>query len=242
MEFITSRQNPLAVQIRKLNTSRAARREAGLFFAEGPKLLEEAVLLEQGQPLPTRTECAANLSVAASIPDKYVPSPEQRMDLYRRIAAIRSEEEADELVDELIDRYGAAPRPVNNLLSVALLRAAAAQCRINDLAQEGGPADFYPGRVPAGALLRPVRPGEIQQAPAPYARGRPPRFSLRLGQGGGPPPGRPPGGGRLRPGAGRGSSPRRAAFLLYSPLSTVHSCGMIGAVHDLLMEERKHFL
>ena len=101
------------------------------------KLLEEAVLLEQGQPLPTRTECAANLSVSASIPDRYVPSPEQRMDLYRRIAAVQNEEEADELVDELIDRYGEPPRPVNNLLSVALLRAKAAQCRINDLAQKG---------------------------------------------------------------------------------------------------------
>lgn len=43
METITSRQNPLAVQIKKLNASRSARREAGLFPAEGPKLLEEAV-------------------------------------------------------------------------------------------------------------------------------------------------------------------------------------------------------
>ena len=59
------------------------------------------------------------------------------MDLYRRIAAVQNEEEADELVDELIDRYGEPPRPVNNLLSVALLRAKAAQCRINDLAQKG---------------------------------------------------------------------------------------------------------
>ncbi len=46
MEYITSRQNPLAVQIRKLNSSRSARREAGLFSAEGPKLLEEAVKAE----------------------------------------------------------------------------------------------------------------------------------------------------------------------------------------------------
>lgn len=59
------------------------------------------------------------------------------MDLYRRIAAVRSEVEADELMDELIDRYGEPPRPVNNLISVALLRATAAQCRINDLAQRG---------------------------------------------------------------------------------------------------------
>ena len=101
------------------------------------KLLEEAVLVEQGQPLPTRTECAATLSVAAAIPDKYVPSPEQRMDLYRRIAAIRSESDADELMDELIDRFGEPPRQVNNLISVALLRSTAAQCRINDIAQKG---------------------------------------------------------------------------------------------------------
>ena len=73
------------------------------------KLLEEAVLQEQGQPVPPKTECAADLSVAASVPDRYVPAPEQRMDLYRRIAAIRSEAEADDLVDELIDRYGEPP-------------------------------------------------------------------------------------------------------------------------------------
>ena len=106
------------------------------------KLLEEAVLLEQGQPLPTRTECAANLSVSAAIPDRYVPSPEQRMDLYRRIAAVKSEAEADELVDELIDRYGEPPRPVNNLISVALLRSDAARCRISDIAQKNGKLVF----------------------------------------------------------------------------------------------------
>ena len=102
------------------------------------KLLEEAVLLEQGQEVPTRAECSANLSVAASIPDRYVPSPEQRMDLYRRIAAIREESDADDLVDELIDRYGEPPRTVNNLISVALLRADAARAGITDIDQRNG--------------------------------------------------------------------------------------------------------
>jgi len=102
------------------------------------RLLEEAVLTEQGQPIPTRTQCAANLSVAASIPDRYVPAPEQRMDLYRRIAAVRSEEDADDLVDELIDRYGEPPRQVNNLISVALLRADAAKADITDIDQKNG--------------------------------------------------------------------------------------------------------
>ena len=102
------------------------------------KLLEEAVLTEQGLPIPQRTECAADLSIAASIPDRYVPSPEQRMDIYRRIARIRSEEEADDLMDELLDRYGEPPRTVNNLISVALLRAAAAECGITEIAQKNG--------------------------------------------------------------------------------------------------------
>ena len=110
------------------------------------KLLEEAVLTEQGQPVPQRTECAADLSIAASIPDRYVPAPEQRMDLYRRIAAIRSEEDADDLVDELIDRYGEPPRTVNNLISVALLRAAAAQAEITDISQKNGHLVFTLGR------------------------------------------------------------------------------------------------
>ena len=106
------------------------------------KLLEEAVLTEQGQTPTKRTECSADLSIAASIPDRYVPSPEQRMDLYRRIAAIRDESEADDLVDELIDRYGEPPRTVNNLISVALLRAAASQAGVTDIAQKKGQLVF----------------------------------------------------------------------------------------------------
>ena len=102
------------------------------------KLLEEAVLTEQGLPIPQRTECAADLSIAASIPDRYVPSAEQRMDVYRRIARIRSEEEADDLVDELIDRYGEPPKTVNNLISIALMRAAASECGIADISQKNG--------------------------------------------------------------------------------------------------------
>lgn len=60
------------------------------------------------------------------------------MDLYRRIARIRSEADADDLVDELIDRFGEPPRTVNNLISVALMRAAAAQCGITEINQKQG--------------------------------------------------------------------------------------------------------
>ncbi|HPE15369.1 MAG TPA: transcription-repair coupling factor [Oscillospiraceae bacterium] len=90
------------------------------------KLLEEAVLEAKGEPAKPDGGCTADLPVSANIPEAYVPSPEQRMELYRRIAGIRSEEEADDLVDELIDRYGDPPASVNALISVALLRRAAA--------------------------------------------------------------------------------------------------------------------
>ena len=61
----------------------------------------------------------------------------------RRIAAIRSEADADDVVDELIDRYGDPPRTVNNLISVALLRAHAADNGISEISQKGTNLNFY---------------------------------------------------------------------------------------------------
>ena len=101
------------------------------------KLLEEAVLEEKGEAPAKILECTVDLTISASIPDRYVPSPEQRMDLYRRIARVRSSEDADDVTDELIDRFGDPPRQVNNLISAALLRGRAAACSITDISQKG---------------------------------------------------------------------------------------------------------
>ncbi|MBQ9686484.1 MAG: transcription-repair coupling factor [Oscillospiraceae bacterium] len=102
------------------------------------KLLNEAVLEARGIEVPQRAECAADLAVAANIPDRYIPSAEQRMDIYRRIALIRTEEEADDLTDELIDRFGDTPSGVNALIHVALLRGEAGRAGITDIAQKNG--------------------------------------------------------------------------------------------------------
>jgi transcription-repair coupling factor (superfamily II helicase) len=59
------------------------------------------------------------------------------MDLYRRMAAIRSQSDADELLDEIVDRYGDPPRGVLNLIDVALLRAKAAPLAVTDITQKG---------------------------------------------------------------------------------------------------------
>ena len=101
------------------------------------KLLEEAVLEEKGQQPDAAPECAADLTVNANIPEGYVPAPEQRMDLYRRIAAVRSPEDSEDLLDEMMDRYGEPPRSVLALLDVALLRAAAMAAGVSDIAQKG---------------------------------------------------------------------------------------------------------
>ena len=146
------------------------------------KLLEEAVLQEQGQPAPQSTQCSANLSVAASVPDRYVPSPEQRMDLYRRIAAVRSEADADDLVDELIDRYGEPPRTVNNLISVALLRADAAGAGITDIDQKNGSLLFT---IPAFDLrqVSALCGGEKYKGRLLFSAGEKPYLSLKLKKG-----------------------------------------------------------
>ena len=101
------------------------------------KLLEEAVLEEKGEKRETARECAADLTVNANIPEAYVPSAQQRMDLYRRIASIRTNDDASDVLDELIDRYGEPPKPVLALLDVALLRAAAVKAGVGDISQRG---------------------------------------------------------------------------------------------------------
>ena len=97
----------------------------------------EAVLEEQGEGALKEPECTADLDVTANISKSYVSSGEQRMDLYRRMAAIRTQEDADDLLDEIVDRYGDPPKGVMNLIAIALLRARAASSGIVELSQKG---------------------------------------------------------------------------------------------------------
>ncbi len=101
------------------------------------KLLEEAVLEEQEGPEAKPVDCTADLDITANIDKDYVENGEQRMDLYRRMAAIRSQTDADELLDEIVDRYGDPPKGVLNLIDVALLRARAARLTVTDITQKG---------------------------------------------------------------------------------------------------------
>ena len=105
------------------------------------KLLDEAVLEEKGEA-PKTPDCTADLNVTANVDKAYVARGEERMDLYRRMAAIRSQEDADDLLDEIVDRYGEPPRGVLNLIDIALLRANARACGIQDIKQKAGDVLF----------------------------------------------------------------------------------------------------
>ncbi|MBQ8238195.1 MAG: transcription-repair coupling factor [Oscillospiraceae bacterium] len=105
------------------------------------KLLDEAVLEEKGEA-PKAPDCTADLNITANVDKHYVVRGEERMDLYRRMAAIRSQEDADDLLDEIVDRYGEPPRGVLNLIDVALLRANARRLGIRDIKQKGGDVLF----------------------------------------------------------------------------------------------------
>ena len=102
------------------------------------KLLEEAVLEERGEKAEKRVDCSVDITVSANIPEKYIPSGEQRIDIYRRVARIRTEEASDEMISELIDRYGDPPSEVIALVSIALLRGEAAQAGISEISQKAG--------------------------------------------------------------------------------------------------------
>ncbi len=105
------------------------------------KLLDEAVLEERGEA-PKEPECTADLNVTANVDQDYVSRGEERMDLYRRMAAIRCREDADDLLDEIIDRYGDPPKGVLNLIEIALLRANAKTLKIHDIKQKAGEVLF----------------------------------------------------------------------------------------------------
>ena len=105
------------------------------------KLLDEAVLEERGEA-PKTPDCTADLTVTANVDKAYVSRGEERMDLYRRMAAVRSQEDADDLLDEIVDRYGEPPKGVLNLIDIALLRAKAREVGVKDIRQKSGDVLF----------------------------------------------------------------------------------------------------
>ena len=114
------------------------------------KLLNEAVLEEKGEKPEEKTETTVSLKCDAYIPEKYVSYSSQRMELYKKIAMIETPADRDDIIDEMIDRFGDIPAATQNLLTVALVRAAAIRCRINSVVEDGGEVKIYPKKFDVG--------------------------------------------------------------------------------------------
>ncbi|MFQ6097236.1 MAG: TRCF domain-containing protein, partial [Armatimonadota bacterium] len=86
------------------------------------RMLEEAIRTLRGEGVAREAEVTLDLPVEAVIPGTLVPDESQRIALYRRIWAVRSDQDADDVRAEIQDRYGEVPPPVENLIRTAALR------------------------------------------------------------------------------------------------------------------------
>ena len=141
------------------------------------KILNNAVALAKGEdPAPDKGECLLDVSVDAFIPERYISRSEGRIEAYKRIAAIENAEDAGDVLDELIDRYGDVPKSVASLVEVSLARVTAARLGIHRITQQNnamllyGELDRDKIKAAADAI-----PGKIQ-----YTPGTNPYMTVRL--------------------------------------------------------------
>lgn len=106
------------------------------------KLLKESVDEVQGIETVDDVQMTVDINVSAYIPETYIYSADQRIDVYKKIAAIEGDEDRMEIEDELIDRFGDIPRAVNSLIDIACIKAAAKECGICEIMQKNGKIIF----------------------------------------------------------------------------------------------------
>ena len=108
------------------------------------KLLEGAVKRAKGEEIEEEKNVTVNLLVDAFLPEKYIVNEEQKLEIYKRIAAIDSTADAEDVREELTDRFGDLPLPAKNLLRVALIRSVAARLDLSEITGSGGTLRIIP--------------------------------------------------------------------------------------------------
>ncbi|HIZ81654.1 MAG TPA: transcription-repair coupling factor [Candidatus Mediterraneibacter pullistercoris] len=106
------------------------------------KMLNEAVRQLKGGSEEESFTTAIDLDIDAYIPDSYIKNEYQKLDIYRRIAAIENEEELDDMTEELIDRFGDIPKKVQQLLNIAALKSLAHMAYVTAVEQKGADIRF----------------------------------------------------------------------------------------------------
>ena len=106
------------------------------------KMLNEAVLRLKGGEVEESFNTSIDLNIDAYIPESYIRNEYQKLDIYKRIAAIENEEELDDMTEELIDRFGDIPKKVQQLLHIAALKALAHSAYVTAVEQKGDSIRF----------------------------------------------------------------------------------------------------
>ncbi|MFL6175234.1 MAG: transcription-repair coupling factor, partial [Ornithinibacter sp.] len=127
---------------------------AGVGFDLYVRLVGEAVASFRGDTDETPTEIKIELPVDAHLPHDYVPHERLRLEMYKKLAAVADEAQLADIEAELVDRYGAPPEPVRNLLEVARLRTVARAAGIGDISLQGNHVRFGPLELRESQELR----------------------------------------------------------------------------------------
>ncbi len=108
------------------------------------KFLEGAVKKAKGEETEEEKTVTVNLLVDAFLPENYIVNEEQKLEIYKRIAAIDSVSDVEDVRDELMDRFGNLPLPTQNLLRVALIRSVASRLDLAEITGSGGSVRIIP--------------------------------------------------------------------------------------------------
>ena len=110
------------------------------------KLLSEAVLEESGTIKADKSEATVDIRISAYILESYIKKDSHRMEMYKKISLISTEEDMQDILDEFIDRFGAPPRECEALLRVSLLRALATEAGMKRVEHSAGYVLFHAER------------------------------------------------------------------------------------------------
>ena len=126
----------------------------GVGFDLYVRLVGEAVSAFRGEQEEEVGELSVELPVDAHLPHTYIPGERLRLEAYKKLAQVVSEEELAQVQEELVDRYGPVPEPVSNLIEVARLRVLARRAGIGEIGAQGQFIRFAPVRLRESQQLR----------------------------------------------------------------------------------------
>lgn len=117
------------------------------------KMLARAVSELKGEaPPPDKAECLIDITADAYIPEDYIEQSAGRIEMYKRIAAIESQQDLEDVADEIKDRYGDIPKPVKGLMDISFLRVLGAKLGFYEIVQRGENVLFYSDSLPMDRL------------------------------------------------------------------------------------------